>query len=321
MVITCSRDGLLAAWRRPGLVVVLWVWNLLFAAVIAIPAWRWWYDSTAWKPEADVLLRRFSLGVMAELLRNDSSPGLLITVFLALAVVAFIGQALVAGGTIEVLTSDDARSLPHRFFRGAGHFFWRFLRVAVVGALTLLISATAVLAAFGPLGRALGEVDWEPAWYLGQVTSLLIIALLALVVVLAVDYARIQMATEDSRRAVVTLFRSLWFVIGHLRATVGLWFVMAAATAALLASYLFLRTVVPSDTAGLILLIVVLQQAAMLVRAGLRVALVGGEIEVWERYNPLVSSFELQVSSPDVAPGVVESAVPPTSRISGPEGL
>lgn len=283
MVITCARNGLHTAWRRPGLVATLWVWNLLFAAVIALPAWTWWHGSTARAPETDILLTRFSFGVMTELMRNDASLNLLITACLTLAAAAAIAQALVAGGTIEVLTSDDARPLLHRFFRGAGHFFWRFLRAAFVGALAFLVGAIVVMAGSRPLSRALAEVDWEPAWYLGQAASLLVLGLLALLVVLALDYARIQMAADDSRRAFRSFFRGAGFVLGHPSATVGLWLVVTLVAASVLALYVAYRAAVPSHTWGLILLMLAVQQATVLARAGLRVAMVGGEIAVARR--------------------------------------
>lgn len=300
--------------------MVLWVWNLLFAAVIALPAWQWWYGSTAWSPEADIFLSRFSMGVMTELLRSSTALGVFFTTFLALALVAFVGQALVAGGTIAVLTSDDARPLLPRFFRGGGHFFWRFLRASIVGALVFAVGAVVVVAVAWPIGRVLGEVDWEPAWYLGQAMALTILALMALAVGLALDYARIRMAREDSRRALRAFVRGLAFVARHPRATLGVWLVVAVLTGVLFAVYFTCGEIVPAASTATILLMAVAQQTTMFVRAGLRVALVGAEVDVWGTYNPVVSSFELQVSSSDVTPQIAESAAPPASGAAGPEG-
>lgn len=283
MVITCARTGLSAASRRPGLASLLWLWNLAFASVLALPVWTWWHGATARAPEADRLLSRFSFSVFGELVRNDPSITTLVSTFWAVALLALVGQAFVAGGTIEVLTSDDARPFLHRFFRGAGHFFWRFLRAGLVGAVAFLPVALVLTAAFGPINRALEEADWEPAWYLGQATFLFLLALLALVVFLALDYARIRMARDDSRRTIRAFFGGVRFVATHPRATIGVWLVIAVLTAVVFALYLAYDEIVPATTWGAILLTLVVQQLTVWLRAGLRVAMVAGEIEVWDR--------------------------------------
>jgi hypothetical protein len=186
-----------------------------------------------------------------------------------------------------------------------------------------LVLAAIVWAIWTPLGRALEDVNWEPAWYVGSVARLLAIGVVALIVLLAVDYARIRMSRDDSRTALRAFFGSLWFVARHPKATVGVWLVMAVATAVLAAAYLLFRAYVPSDTAGLILLMLVAQQLTVAGRAWLRVATVGGEMGVWEKYNPVVSSLESRVSSlesrvssSNAAPPMAESAGQPPAEVS-----
>jgi len=294
MVLTCSRNGLLAAWRRPGLAVLLWAWSVLLALPLTFPAWTWLQGGTARTPDADLLLDRFSFGAMGDLLRTDPSLNLLVPAFLATALVAVVGQALTGGGLIEVLTSDDARSFLHRFFRGAGHFFWRFLRAGIYAWLLFGIASAIFTVAFRPVSRALEEMDWEPAWYLGLAARLLILALLALFVTLAFDYARIRMAREDSRRALRSFFSSLWFVARRPKATFGVWLVVAVLTAAVFAVYLAFCEIVPAVSWATILLALAVQQATILVRAGLRVALIASEIAIWTRMAPAPEPLRIE---------------------------
>lgn len=295
MVITCARAGLRQASRRPGLASLSWLWNVAFASTLVLPVWTWWHGATALAPEADVLLTRFSFSVFGELVRNDRSLTTLVSMFWAVGLLALAGQALVAGGTIEVLTSDDARPFLHRFFRGAGHFFGRFLRAGVLAVVVFALAAAIVFAAFGPIGRVLEEVDWEPAWYLGQAAWLLALALLALFATLALDYARIRMAQDDSRRTIRAFLGAVRFVVTHLKATIGVWLLIATPTAIVFAAYVAYTEVVPAATWGAILLMVVVQQLTIWLRAGLRVAMVAGEIEVWTRAGDS-SRFEVHSS-------------------------
>ena len=286
VVLTCSRHGFLAAWRRPGLAVLLWAWSLLLSLPLTLPAWTWLQGRTARTPGADMLLERFNFAVVGDLLRTDSPLALLAPAFFATVLIAIVGQALTCGGLIEVLTSDDARPFLHRFFRGAGHFFWRFLRAGICAWLVFGVAAVIFTLAYTPVSRALEGMEWEPAWYLGLAARLLVLGLLALFATLAFDYARIRMAREDSRRALRTFFASLWFVAAHPRATFGLWVVMAVALAAVYAAYAGFHSYVPSNTWSSILLMAAAQQITVLVAAWLRVALLGGEIAIWARLAP-----------------------------------
>jgi hypothetical protein len=77
-------------------------------------------------------------------------------------------------------------------------------------------------------------------------------------------------------------------VLRHPVATVGMWLAVAALFAAVLALYLGLRQVLPAATWSGIAAMLLLQQAVMLARAGLRVALFAGEVELVERLLPVV---------------------------------
>ena len=127
------RAGLRAAARHPKLVCLLWAWYGLLALVPALPAWTWWNGVLGSSPEAASVLKRFDLGVFLDLTARQgmSGLGLLAGAAAAAAAVAFVSSAFAFGGMLEVFGSeDDRRSFMHRFFRGGGHFFWRFFRLA-----------------------------------------------------------------------------------------------------------------------------------------------------------------------------------------------
>jgi hypothetical protein len=290
MVLTCARRGFGAAWRRPGLAILLWAWSLILSLPLALPAWSWLLAGTSRAPETDLLLQRFSFAALADLVRTDPSIRWLVPAFVATALVAIVGQALAGGGLIEVLTAEDERPFPHRFFRGAGHFFWRFLRVGVYAWIGCGVAVALIAMAFEPLSVVLGELVWEPAAYLGLAVELLLVAAALLLVTIAFDFARIRMALDDSRRALRSLFSSLWFVISHPIATGGVFLVVAVALTAVYAAYAAFRASMPSNSWGLILLMAVAQQLTVIAAAWLRVALLGGELAVWERLAPPVAS-------------------------------
>ena len=123
-----TREGLArsgAAWR---LVVLVWGVHLVLAAAAAYPFWRALRSVLGPLPGADVLRTGIHLEALADLV--ELRPGLLGAFGLSFVAVAGLGLligAAVTAGVLEALRGEDVRSLGHRFGRGAGRFFGRFV--------------------------------------------------------------------------------------------------------------------------------------------------------------------------------------------------
>jgi hypothetical protein len=283
MVIASLSEGLRQAARTPRLAVTLWAWNLALAAGATAPLARWLAGALPRAPEADVLAERFSVGVLSELLQ-DAGPALTLvwTAVAAAVVLAVLGSGLVAGGMLEVLGGDDGRPFLHRFGRGAGRFFGRFLRLqllALVAAAVAGLLGAVVSLALGPLR----ESHWEPAAVLSLLIVLGVVLFGLAVAGLALDYARIRVSLDGSRRMLRAYLAALHLVARQLPRTAGLWLLSAGLLLAAAAAYLAFTQAVPSSTTPFLALTVLAQQAFALLRAGLRVAAVAGERSLYER--------------------------------------
>jgi hypothetical protein len=301
-------SGLAGAWRRPKLVATVWAWNLMVALAAAVPFFRWLREALSNSPEADLLVRRFSFGLFSELLQ-DAGPALNMASAAAFAAVllGFLGNPLLAGGILEVLGSRDDRPLLHRFFRGAGHFYGRFLRLLLLSTVAAAIVAALVAGLLGAALRPLRESAWEPG---DQVAGLLVMA--AVVVVLALfwlglDYARIQVSRGDSRGMWRASLSGLRFALRYRGKTFGLLAAYWILLGIMAAAYLAFRQAVPSHTAGLIALMFVAQQAFVLARTGLRVAALASERELHLALRPAVGLAPLPEREVPAAPAAVRA--------------
>jgi hypothetical protein len=296
--------GLDVAARQKRLAVALWLVNLVLAAAAALPAFLVLGDTLARSPAGDRLLEGFSIGIVAEALHTDSRFRLLVPVAAAAGLVALIANAFTTGGVLDVLSTDDRRSFLHRFGRGAGHFAGRFFRMGIAAAITLLVPAALVMAGGRALRKALADSPWPPTDVvigLGRLVLLLAIAVTALV---ALDLARIRVVREDSRRVVRLYGSSLALVLRHPLATLGLWSGNALALAFVVGVYVAFRNLVPATTWAGIVLMLAAQQAVMLARAGLRIALFAGEMTLVDRLLPAVPALE------PLPPAVLDSTEP-----------
>ena len=275
------KEGLRSAVRHQKLTWLIWAWYGLLALIPAFPAWNWWNAVLGASPEAASALKRFDIGVFLDLTRSQGvgGLGLLSAAAMAAATVAIVSSAFVFGGVLEVFGSeDDQRPFMHRFYRGGGHFFWRFFRLALTAGVCTVLAVGIVA---GPVARSLAHfanTEWEPAGYLFGLVVALTVALIAGLFLLALDYARIRVARDDSRRMLKAYFGGLRFVLRHLFAAYGIAIAIAVALAVLMAVYVAYETKAPAAGSwGAIGLLFLLQQAVVLGRVFLRVTLVGAE--------------------------------------------
>jgi hypothetical protein len=311
MIARATREGLSAAGRNPRLAASLWLVNLALALSAGVPGFLALRSAIGLLPGADPLRGGFDLAVLTDLV--EMRPGLLGGLFLSAAGLAFLGLlvgAAVAGGAFEVLMSRDDRPFAHRFGRGAGRFFVRFVRA---GLLAGLLGALAAALLAGPLfavgGRLRHESGAEVVSHLVALGAALVAGLVFLLALLALDAARIRIVREDSRRVLPQLRSGLAVVLGHPVKWLGTWGANAFLGALALGLYLAFRNSVPAGTGPLILLMAVAQQAFVLVRSWLRVALLGSEIALVEELRPRPAAPA--PADPETPQPVIEPEPPP----------
>jgi hypothetical protein len=277
-----TLQGLSRAWGARRLIGLVWVIHTSVAAAAAFPFWRVLSDVLAPLPEADVLGSALRLGALADLaeLRPGLLPALGVTIVLT-AVVGFVLGAGIVGGVLEVLGRPDEGPLGPRFGRGIGRFFGRFLRVGllVVAGATIL-GALAVLP-FVHLTRLHFRAGWDTALP-GVVGGAAVVALVALLALLVLDASRLVLVRTDGR-VLASLGAGLRLVLGHPVAWCGVWLLNGALVAVAVGLYLSFRWTMPAPTGLMLLVVVAGQQAFVMARITLRIALLASESALVER--------------------------------------
>lgn len=279
---TATTNALRRAVRNPRLVLLLWGAHLAIAAVAFYPALRLLDRTLANAPAGDEFLRRFSLPLFGDVMRSGRAWfegfGQLLTL---VVVLTLLWNVLAAGGALESLLSGDPARMAHRFGRGAGRFFGRFLRMglAATGAALLLAGILA-----GPIFGVRASLDdsAEGAKYWLGLVGVLVALFAILLVQLALDLARIRVARDDVHKGVRVFRATLRAVLRRPWQVLAVWAPLALCFAAIAALYLGFRSLLPGG-GGLVLAIFLAQQLVMIARAGMRVALWSSEIALVER--------------------------------------
>lgn len=279
-MLTSIVTGLSTAFRNPALVLVLWMWNLLLGLAAAMPARAWFGAALDGATETERLLTRFNIGTFADLSKyQETGPfGLLVSTALGLGLLALVGNAFVNGGMAEVVSAPaDTRPFMHRFFRGGGHFFWRFTRLNLVGFAAAAVAAGLTAAALDAATAPLTDSEWEPAGLVWSLVTLTGTALVGLWFVLALDFARLRTARDGGRRMLAAFVASLRFVARHVVPTYGIALVCLVGTAVVLLAYVGHEATWTASSWAAIAVLLVVQQVLMIARHALRVVQVGAE--------------------------------------------
>lgn len=310
-------SGLRQAAGRPALATTLWLWNLLLSAIVAVPAWVAFGAPFNFSPESDQLLQGFNLRFLIEAFKYDRSSvlTLLSATTIAIALLGLVGNALAAGGVFEILTVRDDRRFLHRFWRGAGHFFGRFFRLLLLWIVTLGVLGILATMGTGVVSLVLSNSSSEVARFLAYLLVPAVLLLLFGFCTLVLDYARVQMALDDSRSAFKAWFRALVFVVRHLPGTASIGIVFAAIALGLFVASLWYQTSARSDTGTLIALLFLVQQVTLWVNAVLRVGAIAGAIRFYKvksiRPGPPLQFEAMAAVGGSPAPSIADDVVVP----------
>lgn len=291
MIRQCINDGLRAGRGNSRLIALLWLWNLTLAFLGVLPAWIWLGSAVEFAPESDRLLTGFNFSLFSELGQYDRSPirAVAMAAIFGVALLALLTNPLVSGGLLEtLLTRDDSKTLV-RFFRGAGRFFWRYLRLTIYAVVSSAVVFGIEIPIFAPIAKRAGDSAWELAPFVAGLFQGGLLLLMGAYFSMALDYARIRTARDDSRRALRIWFGSLRFVLIHPLAAFGILITTVFLYAVTIALYAGIRGLLPLNLGFAIALVIILQQIVMFIRTQLRVALIAGEIAFYDRALPPVA--------------------------------
>ena len=217
-------------------------------------------------------------------------------------------NTLLAGGMIECFTSTDRRFTMRRFWGGCGEYFWRFFRLMWIS----IIFYALAIGIYGLLVWRIGVSDKaatvERPTVLKSFAALLFLLLLISILNMIFDYARIAAVINDRRRMLRETIKAVGFAFRHPVSAFGLYVILGLTGMALFAFLLWLRSLVYQDSAGAILLAVVIAQLAMASRMWTRAAYYAGQVDLYQSLAPAPISTQVTDS------GLTENTLLETSQ-------
>ncbi len=282
-VAAATGQGLRRALATPKLALILWLLKATLAALAVAPSWLTLRSAIARLPEADPLRSGLPVGVLADLaeLHPDLLSGFLHSALVA-AVVAVPVSLAAAGGALHVLAGPSDASFGERFGLGALRFFGPFLRLGLLAAPVAALAGGLLAAPFLLLLRSAGQSALEEA----RLAAVAAGGLGVLLVMLAVDAARVRLVRDGARHAWPALVGGLRSVGRRPLRWLGVWAVCSSLAALAFLVQCGLELGLPKSSPAWLLLGLAMAQAAALAQSALRVALLQAEIVILEPPAP-----------------------------------
>lgn len=228
--------GLGEASLRPKMVFVIWLFNAAFGALLYFRLSGLFSEAIGKSLVGERLAERMDFSFLSELLvHHGASVSGVLSVALLLAGAYFFVSIFLVGGILNTLVfrpqpeSGEARRqrFAGLFFEGGGRFFGRFFRLCVYSIL-LWIAAILILLVIVAIGRALtAEGTKEQLAFILVIVEVILGLFLVNLIRMILDYARIRIVTEDSRRVFVALLKGAGFVFRNFGKTLGLYYLLA----------------------------------------------------------------------------------------------
>jgi len=212
-VFNAIEKGLGITLRKPQLLAILWVVNIVCAAIVAFPL-VFLVQTELGHSFLGSSVRPFDLMWLGEavLKYQDAMPavigGLVVPALLFLVLYVFLN-----GGIIGCLLDREGRPTLQAFFGDCGRYFWRFVRLFLASLVFLILTFGVILRLLSALMKLWLENAWTewPSVILGNLHFFVALLLLS-IVHMVFDYARIAVVADKETKVLRALRQALNFL-------------------------------------------------------------------------------------------------------------
>jgi len=303
--------GFMTTGKTTKMVLFLFLINLLFSLILAIPMYNslknslgtseagnrmaesfdyiWWEE---FRDEAQGLETTFVPSIIGKgailtnlesliQMRFFSAPPLLI----GFGLLYIILHTFLAGGILSTFNQDEPRFAVKSFLQGAGSHFLRFFALMLFSWLFLFVIGAFLHDALLPI-----IYDISSDSYSEVIPFLLMLALSAITLFLLLfiqmvfDYARIKVVLEDENNILKATGKAFRFVFKRPFSTLGLFYLIFFLNTAVTVIYILVKEIIPQSDVLTVLAAFFLQQLFIFALIWIRCLLYASQ---WELYRYL----------------------------------
>lgn len=282
--------GIKAATLQPKMISVLWFINFIFGAIIFYLFQQKFSEVIGSNLMADKILKKLDYNFVFDFLTyNGQFIKAIFSLAFVLMLIYFLVSIFLNGGILNRLVQygrpneerrDDGRFAPV-FFQGGGRYFGRFFRLAIYSLILWFVS---LIFFFGltRLVRVLTVKGTKEqlAFYL-FLAEIAVGLFLVYLIKMILDYARIKIVTEDTRRVFRSMFQSIGFVFQNFGKTLSIYYLLVLTGLIIIGIYWLLRQVIPDYSFLALLITFVIYQIFIASRGWLKIAFQAAQLSFY----------------------------------------
>lgn len=284
-------QGIKKATCEGKLVWLLWLVNVLFASLIYFQFYDYINQVLSRSTAAENFLKTFDMNTFFEMLAHNGEK---LNVIVSLGIFLLIGYIFVSvflnGGILFTLIhprkTDERRRLAPLFFEGGGKFFGRFLRLLIY-SLILWLGIIIIIWILNMILKPITKGGTNEVLMFYLILIQVVIAFLLLFLVkMIVDYARIKIVVENTRKVFHPLFQAVGFVFRKLGSTLAIYYLFLLTAAAVFVLYWLVQKAVNSHALLPILFAFLIGQIFILSRGWVKVGLQASQMIFFQSTGP-----------------------------------
>lgn len=282
--------GIKEATLQPKMISVLWFINFIFGAIIFYLFKQRFSEVIGSNLMADKILKKLDYNFVFEfLVYNGQFIKTIFFLAFVLMLIYFLVYIFLYGGILNRLiqsrrSHDVGRNnggFAPVFFQGAGRYFGRFFRLTIYSLIMWLVG---LIFFFGltRLVRVLtAKGTKEQLTFYLFITEIVVGLFLIYLIKMILDYTRIKIVTEDTRRVFRSMFQSIGFVFQNFGKTLGIYYLLVLTGIILIGIYWLLRQVIPDYTFLTILITFIIYQLFIASRGWVKVAFQAAQLSFY----------------------------------------
>jgi hypothetical protein len=289
-ILRAFSSGFRRAIVEPKMVLVLYVVNLLMAIPLAM-AFRSVLESGLGDSLAPAQLMGgldFTVWQDFMTIHGDELSAVFNQITWVIVVSLFV-HTFLAGGILSRVRESNGKFSASAFFGGCGKYFLRFLRLFIICCVVLLVVTLIVGTLVGVVSHALTKhatSEVTDLWI--RICGAVVFLIPLMLILMAADYARIQVVVRDDRSMLRTAWQSMRFVLSRFYRTFGLQVLVVLFCLILFVIYLWLDLTIGMTSAATIHVMMIIQQLYIISRAWTKVMVYASEMSLYESLQPVV---------------------------------
>jgi hypothetical protein len=283
-ILSAYKLGLINAWKEKKLIGLMYVVNLVFAYLLALPISMMFNRALMNTTAAEKLLKSYDFPLLVNII-SDFSSGLNVSqLIFTYGLFYIILNTFLAGGILNLFHKEQNFRITN-FFVGASLYFKRFMRLFAISLLFIifiLLMGSVIQFIFGKLSSSADTELWPVV-----LTTIvwIFIGMMLILINMLFDYAKIIAVVNDFYDMKETTKNALMFVMMSMRKTVFLFLLYVFTALILFCIYWIIKSIIPiSNTAGVIIFFL-LTQIYMIFKIWLRVSIFNGQFIFYKFSN------------------------------------